>query len=342
MRRDQDVINPRTHADIMMLAEDHAPHRFLYGRVIDIFHARVSYTGPGATREMRRFHRMDFLRVRWFEIDEDYDAGFQERRLPRLRFVDYERSEDAAFGFVDPNLVLRAAFIVPAFDLGISLDLLPPSTLARRASDNDEDYAFYYSCIFADRDMYMRYLGGGVGHRENGVDLETSKKHAVRWKRAGGYTFEPGSDTSAASAEGDGGSSQDAPDENTPDLARPRKDTARGARTRHRRTGRNGPTQDNGHSQTDEEGGGDEHGEGEGDEDDEDEDNQLEGDEDDEDEDEDDQGEYDEEYYEEAEYEGEAFAGEHELEELEVQGEWDEDEDYYLDQVFGAEGFAPL
>lgn len=147
MRRDQDVINPRTHADIMMLAEDHAPHRFLYGRVIDIFHARVSYTGPGATREMRRFHRMDFLRVRWFEIDEDYDAGFQERRMPRLRFVDYERSEDAAFGFVDPNLVLRAAFIIPAFDLGISMDLLPPSTLARRASDNDEDYAFYYSCL---------------------------------------------------------------------------------------------------------------------------------------------------------------------------------------------------
>ncbi|KAI0691284.1 hypothetical protein C8T65DRAFT_745490 [Cerioporus squamosus] len=38
---------------------------------------------------------------------------------------------------------------------------------------------------FIDRDMYMRYLGGGVGHREQGVTLAHSRDHASRIKRTG-------------------------------------------------------------------------------------------------------------------------------------------------------------
>lgn len=147
LRRDQDNINPRTHADVMMLSDDIDPHPFLYARVIDIFHARVCYTGPGATRAMRKYQQVDFLWVRWFEVDEDYSSGFQERRLPHLRFIDGTNPDNPAFGFVDPNDVLRAAFIVPVFDQGTTQDLLPPSSLARRASDNDEDYNYYYSCL---------------------------------------------------------------------------------------------------------------------------------------------------------------------------------------------------
>ncbi|OJT06904.1 hypothetical protein TRAPUB_2244, partial [Trametes pubescens] len=179
MRRDQDVVNPRTHSDIMMFSPDSDAHPFLYARVIDIFDANVRYTGPGATRSTRRFHRMNFLWVRWLSLDED--KGFQGRRLPRLRFLDSTDSSSNPFGFVDPDEILRAAFIVPAFDFGTTRDLLGPSELARRASDKGEDYNYYYACFFADRDMYMRYLGGGVGHRENGIDVESSKQHALRW-----------------------------------------------------------------------------------------------------------------------------------------------------------------
>ena len=31
--------------------------------------------------------------------------------------------------------------------------------------------------------MFMRYLGGGVGHRGIGIDVETSRQHALRARR---------------------------------------------------------------------------------------------------------------------------------------------------------------
>ncbi|THU94749.1 hypothetical protein K435DRAFT_612598, partial [Dendrothele bispora CBS 962.96] len=41
LRRDQDSINPRTHADIMALAPPGSIHPLIYGRVIGVFHANV-------------------------------------------------------------------------------------------------------------------------------------------------------------------------------------------------------------------------------------------------------------------------------------------------------------
>ncbi|KAI0365929.1 hypothetical protein BV20DRAFT_953360, partial [Pilatotrama ljubarskyi] len=150
MRRDQDVIKPSTHADIMLLADDTSDaHPFWYARVVDIFHADVRYTGPGATRSMQKWQRVEFLWVRWFELDvsDKYMSGFQERRLPRLRFIDTADPNKTPFGFVDPSDVLRGAYIIPAFAYGTTGDLLPPSRLARRAADNDEDYELYYACM---------------------------------------------------------------------------------------------------------------------------------------------------------------------------------------------------
>ncbi|OSD02393.1 hypothetical protein PYCCODRAFT_1410834 [Trametes coccinea BRFM310] len=190
MRRNQDVINPRRHRDIMLLAGD--PHRtdddhpYWYARVIDIFHANVRYIGPGATRAMRKWQRMDFLWVRWFVHDLDHLGSFQERQLPRLHFLEVQgNTAGDLFGFVDPGDVLRAAYILPGFNHGTTNELLGPSKLARRTSDNGEDYEYYYACIFADRDMYMRFLGGGVGHRGIGVSLNTSREHSHRTKPAG-------------------------------------------------------------------------------------------------------------------------------------------------------------
>lgn len=33
---------------------------------------------------------------------------------------------------------------------------------------------------FADRDIYMRYLGGGIGHHGIGISVETSRQHTTR------------------------------------------------------------------------------------------------------------------------------------------------------------------
>ncbi|KAI9067850.1 hypothetical protein FKP32DRAFT_1562843, partial [Trametes sanguinea] len=168
MRRDQDVINPRTHPDVMVLADgdEHALLPYWHARVLDIFHAYIRYDGPGATRQSRKWQRIDFLWVRWYEHDIDYPSGFLERRLPRLRFADASDPDMLPFGFLDPCEVIRAAYLIPAFAHGTTSDLLGPSKLARRATNlnvaDDSDYEYYYVGMFADRDMYMRYLGGAV------------------------------------------------------------------------------------------------------------------------------------------------------------------------------------
>ncbi|KAI9065463.1 hypothetical protein FKP32DRAFT_1567909, partial [Trametes sanguinea] len=190
MRRNQDVINPRTHADIMLLANrtaertDHdGSSPYWYARVLNIFHAFVRYSGPDGTRASREWQQIDFLWVRWYEDDPDYVSGFQERRLPRVRFADANDPDVCPFGFVDPREVLRGAYIMPAFAHGTTLELLGPSPLARRSGNTDEDYEFYYVGIFADRDIYMRHLGGGVGHLGVGVTVAESREHALRVER---------------------------------------------------------------------------------------------------------------------------------------------------------------
>ncbi|KAI0326965.1 hypothetical protein GY45DRAFT_1257909 [Cubamyces sp. BRFM 1775] len=177
MRRAQDSVNPKTHADIMVLADDHSDeHPYWYARVIGVYHAQVRYTGPRC--KDREWHRLDILRVRWFLRDKTSLCGFQHRRLPRLSFVDLEHPTATAFGFIDPASVLRAAYIMPAFHFGTTSDLLPPDSIGRLVGD--EDYVYYYACMFVDRDTYMRYLGGGVGHKGLGVSLDTSLDHARR------------------------------------------------------------------------------------------------------------------------------------------------------------------
>ncbi|OSC99224.1 hypothetical protein PYCCODRAFT_1416437 [Trametes coccinea BRFM310] len=186
MRRNQDVINPRTHADIMVLADNSVEagtDRYWYARVLDIYHAFVRYSGPDATRTSREWQRVDFLWVRWYESDPGYPCGFQERRLPRLRFPDTNDPDLCPFGFVDPREVIRGAYIMPAFAHGMTSDLLGPSRLARRDAA-DSDYEYYYVGIFADRDIYMRHLGGGVGHQGIGMTVSESRQHALRLQRA--------------------------------------------------------------------------------------------------------------------------------------------------------------
>ncbi|OSD02519.1 hypothetical protein PYCCODRAFT_1477774 [Trametes coccinea BRFM310] len=211
MRRAQDVINPRTHPDFMVHADSDsgsADTPYWYGRVIDIFHAYVRYDGPGATSATRQWQRLDFLWVRWYENDPTYPSGFQERRLPRMQFIDANDRDSLPFGFLDPRDVIRAAYLMPAFAHGTTYDLLGPSRLARRGQDTEEDYRYYYVGIFADRDMYMRHLGGGVGHRGAGVSLAQSREHAHRRERT--TTPDSLSDASAEDSESEGQSDGDA------------------------------------------------------------------------------------------------------------------------------------
>jgi hypothetical protein len=144
MRREQDSLNPRTHADIMVLSHenDASAHPYWYARIIGIFHVMVHFSGlsshPGIEHGARQ---MNFLWVRWFGRDLTYKSGWKARRLHRIGFMDAEQA--CAFGFLDPEQVVRAVHLIPAFAFGRTSDLLAPS-IARPACDNDHDWLYYY------------------------------------------------------------------------------------------------------------------------------------------------------------------------------------------------------
>ncbi|THH05402.1 hypothetical protein EW146_g9914 [Bondarzewia mesenterica] len=163
VHRGQDSINPRTDADVMVLAheelEDNA-HPFWYARVLGIYHVNIVHIGPQSLDT--RPKRMHFLWVRWFGRDLSGRAGRKARRLHRVGFV--PDTDPTAFGFLDPQEVIRGCHLIPASAHGRTSDLLQSSNSLGRPHGETDDYRYYYVNHFVDRDMFMRYLGGGVGH----------------------------------------------------------------------------------------------------------------------------------------------------------------------------------
>jgi hypothetical protein len=144
LRREQDSLNPRTHADIMVLSheDEDSVHPYWYAHIIGIFHTVVYFKGlesyPNIESGMRQ---MEFLWVRWFGRDLTHKSGWGRKRLHRVGFIDSE--DPAAFGFLDARHVIRGVHMIPAFQFGLTDELLPPS-IARLPSDNDEDWRYYY------------------------------------------------------------------------------------------------------------------------------------------------------------------------------------------------------
>lgn len=184
VRRGEDVIHAgSSHSDIMTLnsafAEDPTQHPFCYARVIGIFHANVVYIGEQNLDYRPR--RLEFLWVRWYNIEEGIQSGWKTRKLDRVHFPPMTSNEDA-LGFLDPADVLRGCHIIPAFSSGL---MHPDGKPFSRLSQDQNDWLAYYInrcvgiirlflfllCIiliflrFVDRDMLIRYhWGHGVGH----------------------------------------------------------------------------------------------------------------------------------------------------------------------------------
>ncbi|KAJ3559339.1 hypothetical protein NP233_g11288 [Leucocoprinus birnbaumii] len=151
MRRGQDSVNPRTHPDIMLLdgstdfsAVDQPLQPYLYARVLGIFHADVQWHRPQADGHQGPWEgprvwssSMDFLWVRWFS-----SSGVTARnRLPQVN--------------------LQATGLIQTL-LGQTHQL--GKSIAQRPEDKGADWLRHFVNIFVDRDMFMRYEGGGVGH----------------------------------------------------------------------------------------------------------------------------------------------------------------------------------
>ncbi|KAJ4492269.1 hypothetical protein C8R41DRAFT_832720 [Lentinula lateritia] len=176
VRRDQDVINPSTdHCTVLLNSPEtqHNAHCYWYAQVLGIFHADIIHLDT-AMGSVKSKERMEFLWVRWLGIEPDYRFGSKAARLPKVGFI--PENDDFAFGFLDPLHVIRACHLIPDFVRGQTNELLGTSlpTAARKAGESS-DWWNYYVMIFVDRDMFMRYRGGGVGH----IDLQSSEDYGV-------------------------------------------------------------------------------------------------------------------------------------------------------------------
>ncbi|TFK61080.1 hypothetical protein BDN72DRAFT_805276 [Pluteus cervinus] len=164
VRRNYDIISPLRHPFVMVKSRDakEGAHPFWYAQVLGIFSATVAITRPTLEPEPQK---LDMLWVRWFGDEPGYRSGRKYSKLPKIGFV--PQTEDDAFGFLDPSLVIRGCHLIPSFADGRTDQLLGAGLSAARAKDDVDDWAKYYVNIFVDRDMFMRYLGGGIGHVHN-------------------------------------------------------------------------------------------------------------------------------------------------------------------------------
>ncbi|KAJ3768912.1 hypothetical protein FB446DRAFT_706633 [Lentinula raphanica] len=181
VRRDQDTINPRTHADVMVLSPEdgEGAHPYWYARVLRIFRVQVISTHPQASTIHSGPQEIEVLWVRWLGVVPGYRSGPQYARLPKVGFVD--EGDPFAFGFLDPSHVIRGCHLIPAFHDKRTSSLLQTSqpTVARKADEVD-DWQCFYVGIFVDRDMYMRYFpGGGVGHVTNTKSNSEIRRHQL-------------------------------------------------------------------------------------------------------------------------------------------------------------------
>jgi hypothetical protein len=142
-RRDQDTINPRSHADIMVLSdedEERNPHPYWYARVVGIFHVFVRHNDP--TQRNAQPKKIDILWVRWFGRNLRFKSGWAAKRLHQIGFLKHD-NPDGAFGFLDPENVIRGVHLIPGFHYGQTTDLLGPSDI-RRPDDNNQDWVYFY------------------------------------------------------------------------------------------------------------------------------------------------------------------------------------------------------
>ncbi|TBU22626.1 hypothetical protein BD311DRAFT_675671 [Dichomitus squalens] len=149
MLHSQDVINPRSHPNIMVLshkAEDaDNSHPYGYAQMIQVFHVNTYHDNlcTGRTLPMH----FDCLLVCWFRLDANTPYGFQAKRRPHVGFVPF--NSGSTFSFLDPALIIHSLHICPLFRYGFTDRLLARSSAHDSQNfweDEDhynKDYSFY-------------------------------------------------------------------------------------------------------------------------------------------------------------------------------------------------------
>ena len=89
-------------------------HPYWYAQVPGVYHAFVSTTHPGALN--RNAQCMEFPWVRWLNMEPRYWYGPQYACLLMVGFV--EDTDELAFGFLNPSLVICGSHLIPRLHSG--------------------------------------------------------------------------------------------------------------------------------------------------------------------------------------------------------------------------------
>lgn len=139
LRREYDTINPRTHADVMVLSGETTPtHPYWYARTLGIYHMKV-WINKG---ERPVKHHLEVLWVRWLAPLRSHKWSMKCTCLPKIAFV--EASDPDSFGFLDPSQVIRGVHLIPAFAAGRGISSLPLGKSLGRPDGELDDWEAYY------------------------------------------------------------------------------------------------------------------------------------------------------------------------------------------------------
>ncbi|KAF8752792.1 hypothetical protein RHS01_07227 [Rhizoctonia solani] len=122
---------------------------------------RINYTSYDVLRQQDLLNPSTSNRFILLHAQSE-DGSTSPIRSYMLRFWDLLDS----FDFVHPSDIIRAVHLIPDFRSGSSGTLLSfAESVAHDSKDPEHwDWKYYYVNRFVDRDMLMRYLGGGIGH----------------------------------------------------------------------------------------------------------------------------------------------------------------------------------
>ena len=135
LRRSKDKVNMKGRSHVMALLHD-GVHPYIYAQVLGIYRLYVLH-GPTMVDEIK----MDVLWVHWFKIDESHQAGWKAKRLYRIKPV--PSLEDGAFGFLDPEDIIRGTHLIPGFHLG-DRDTSPSDPASIWDHEKGSDWQAYY------------------------------------------------------------------------------------------------------------------------------------------------------------------------------------------------------
>jgi hypothetical protein len=135
LRRGNDKINMKGRPYVMALSRGDPSHPYMYARVLGICRFKVLHP------TMATPTTMDVLWVHWLQIDRTHRAGWKAKRLYRVQFV--PSLEDDAFGFLDPDDVIRGAHLIPCFDKGLIVNL-PRTSVSQWDYPPEANWKFYY------------------------------------------------------------------------------------------------------------------------------------------------------------------------------------------------------